>query len=136
MTARKPYPTDLTDKQWVFIEPLLPKRDRRGRKPHHSRRERLNAVLYLNRTGCQWRMLPHDFPAWEAVYAFWRRLVERDALSKINDVLRTEIRLQAAHEGEPSVVIVDSQSVQTAEKRGRLGLILTNDARDVNAKLP
>lgn len=134
MTERKPYPTDLTDKQWTLIEPLLPKRDGRGRKPQHARRELLNAVLYLNRTGCQWRMLPHDFPAWEAVYAFWRRLVERDALSKINDALRTEIRLKEEREGEPSVVIVDSQSVQTAEKRGRLGLILTNAARDVNDK--
>lgn len=86
------------------------------------------------RTGCQWRMLPHDFPAWEAVYAFWRRLVERDGLAQINDVLRTEIRLQEEREGEPSVVIVDSQSVQTAEKRGRLGLILTNAVRDVNDK--
>ena len=134
MTERTPYPTDLTDKQWAFIEPLLPKRDGRGRKPKHSRRELLNAVLYLNRTGCQWRMLPHDFPAWEAVYAFWRRLVERNALCKINDVLRTDIRLKEEHEGEPSVVIVDSQSVQTAEKRGPLGLTLTNDARAVSAK--
>lgn len=134
MKERKPYPTDLTDKQWRFIEPLLAKRDGRGRKPHHTRRELLNAVLYLNRAGCQWRMLPHDFPAWEAVYAFWRRLVERDGLAQINDVLRTEIRLQEEREGEPSVVIVDSQSVQTAEKRGRLGLILTNAVRDVNDK--
>ena len=134
MIERKPYPTDLTDKQWTLIEPLLPKRDGRGRKPKHSRRELLNAVLYLNRTGCQWRMLPHDFPAWEAVYAFWHRLVERDALCKINDVLRTEIRLKEEREGEPSVVIVDSQSVQTAEKRGRLGLMLPNDARDVSDK--
>ena len=79
-------------------------------------------------------MLPHDFPAWEAVYAFWRRLVERNALIAINDALRTEIRLKDEREANPSVVIVDSQTVQTAEKRGRLGLILTNDAKDVKDK--
>lgn len=94
MTERKSYPSDLTDSQWALIEPLLPQQDRRGRKPQHSRREMLNAVLYLNHTGCSWRMLPHDFPAWEAVYAFWHRLVERNAFVKIMDVLRTEIRLK------------------------------------------
>ncbi|MEL6407834.1 MAG: transposase [Chloroflexota bacterium] len=134
MTERKPYPTDLSDEQWAIIEALLPKRDPRGRKEIHTRREMFNAMLYLNRTGCQWRMLPHDFPAWEAVYAFWRRLVERDALIAINDALRMEIRLQNEREADPSVVIVDSQLVQTAEKRGRLGLILINDAKAVSDK--
>lgn len=134
MSERKPYPTDLTDEQWALVEPLLPKRDGRGRKPVHTRREMFNAILYLNRSGCQWRMLPHDFPAWEAVYAFWRRLVERNALIAINDALRTEIRLKEEREAEPSVVIVDSQSAQTAEKRGRLGLIHTSDAKDANGK--
>jgi putative transposase len=136
MIERKPYPTDLTDEQWAKIEPLLSKRDGRGRKPVHTRREMFNAMLYLNRTGCQWRMLPHDFPAWEAVYAFWRRLVERNAWLAINDALRMEIRLQEERESEPSVVIVDSQSVQTAEKRGRLGLILTSERKASNDKSP
>jgi transposase len=63
-------------------------------------------------------MLPHDFPAWSSVYAFWRRLVERNILERINDVLRVEVRVAEEREAEPSVVIVDSQSVQTAEKRG------------------
>ena len=134
MNERKPYPTDLSDEQWVKIEPLLPKRDTRGRKPTHPRRDMFNAVLYLNRSGCQWRMLPHDFPAWEAVYAFWKRLVERDALLAINDAIRIDIRLKEEREAEPSVVIVDSQTVQTAEKRGRLGLILTNDVKAANDK--
>jgi transposase len=77
----------------------------------------LNAILYLNRTGCPWRSLPHDFPACEAVYAFWRRLVERDTLSKIKDTPRTAIHLQEEREAEPSVVIIHRQYVQTAEKR-------------------
>jgi putative transposase len=134
MRERKPYPTDLTDEQWSKIEPLLPKQDKRGRKPTHTRREMFNAILYLNRTGCQWRMLPHDFPPWDAVYAFWRRLVERDALVKINDALRTQVRLEENREAEPSVVIIDSQSVQTAEKRGRLGLTLINGVKALSDK--
>lgn len=134
MKERKAYPTDLTDEQWSKIEPLLPKQDNRGRKPTHTRREMFNAILYLNRTGCQWRMLPHDFPPWDAVYAFWRRLVERDALVKINDALRTQVRLEENRGAEPSVVIIDNQSVQMAEKRGRLGLTLTNGVKALSDK--
>ena len=129
MKMRKPYPTDLTDKQWSKIEPLLPQK-KRGRDAIHSRREMVNALLYLARTGCQWRMLPHDFPAWSSVYAFWRRLVERNLLERINDVLRTEVRLEAGREAEPSVVIVDSQSVQTAEKRGLVDLTRLSARKD------
>ncbi len=69
MNERKPYPTDLNDEQWARIEALLPKK-KQGRDAQHSRREMMNALLYWARTGCQWRMLPHDLPPWEAVYAF------------------------------------------------------------------
>ena len=89
----------------------------------------MNALLYMARTGCQWRMLPHDLPPWEAVDAFWRRLVERNVLQQINDALRVQIRVEAGREAEPSVVIIDSQSVQTAEKRGRSASTRTNDGK-------
>src|SRR6187549_750607 len=98
MITRKAYPSDLSDEQWTYVEPLLPKRDKRGRQAQHSRREMLNAVLYLARSGCAWRMLPHDLPPWEAVYAFWRRLVEKGSLVAINDALRVEIRLEEERE--------------------------------------
>jgi transposase len=78
----------------------------------------VNALLYMARTGCQWRMLPHDLPPWEAVYAFWRGLVDSGALVQINDTLRVQVRLEEDRAADPSVIIVDSQSVQTAEKRG------------------
>jgi len=132
MNTRKAYPTDLNDEQWQAIEPLLPKK-RQGRDAIHSRREMLNALLYLARTGCQWLMLPHDLPPWEAVYAFWRRLVERGVLQHINDALRVQIRLRADRQAEPSVVIIDSQSVQTAEKRGRLVSTRTSSAKGASA---
>lgn len=133
MNERQPYPTDLNDAQWQRIEALLPKK-RQGRHPRHSRREMVNALLYLARTGCQWRMLPHDFPPWEAVYAFWRRLVEHNHLERINDALRVQIRLEEEREAEPSVVIIDSQTVQTAEKRGRWDSTRTSARRGASDK--
>lgn len=133
MDTRKPYPTDLTNEQWQRIEPLLPKK-RQGRDPLHSRREMLNALLYMARTGCQWRMLPHDLPPWEAVYAFWRRLVEANRLMQINDALRVQIRLEEDRDAEPSVVIIDSQSVQTAEKKVPAGSTRISARKGVNDK--
>ena len=134
MKEREAYPSDLTDEQWEQLEPLLPKKKGRGRNPTHSRREMFNALLYLDRSGCAWRMLPHDLPPWAAVYAFWRRLVRRGILEKINDALRIKIRLEEDRAAEPSVVIIDSQSVQTAEKRGRWAMTATSDARAANGK--
>jgi putative transposase len=134
MNERAAYPSDLTDEEWTLIESLLPKKKGRGRNPTHSRREMLNALLYLNRSGCAWRMLPHDLPPWSAVYAFWRRLVRRGVLEKINDALRIEIRLEEDREAEPSVVIIDSQSVQTAEKRGRWAMTATSAAKAANGR--
>ena len=133
MDMRKPYPTDLKDEQRQRIEPLLPKK-KQGRDPLHSRREMLNALLYLARTGCQWRMLPHDLPPWEAVYAFWRRLVEGNILEQVNDALRVQIRLKEDRDAEPSVVIIDSQSVQTAEKKGRVASTRINARKGANGR--
>src|SRR5690349_1355965 len=133
MSERKPYPTDLSDEQWQQIERLLPKK-KQGREALHSRREMMNALLYWARTGCQWRMMPHDLPPWEAVYAFWRRLVEHHTLETINDALRVKIRLEEDREAEPSVVIIDSQSVQTAEKRGRWVSTRTSARKGVSDK--
>jgi len=136
MITRKAYPSDLTDEQWAYIEPLLPKQDKRGRKAQHPRREMLNALLYLARSGCAWRMLPHDLPPWEAVYAFWKRLVEKGSLIAISDALRLEIRLQEEREPEPSLVIVDSQSVQTAEKKVPVDLTAISAKKAAKGKSP
>ena len=68
---RLPYPTDLTDAQWQLIEPHLPPRPTRGRRPKYDRRELFNAILYVDRTGCQWRMLPHDFPPYRSVFGYF-----------------------------------------------------------------
>lgn len=111
---RPEYPSNLTDRQWQIIKPLLPKPARRGRKPI-DRRLILDAIMYLLRTGCQWRQLPGDFPKWKSVYTvFWRW--RRDGVwQRIHDALREKVRKAAGKRPTPTAAIIDSQSVRTAE---------------------
>jgi putative transposase len=135
MNTRKGYSTDLTDTEWYRLQWLLP-RQRTGKPATHERREMLNAMFYVARTGCSWRLLPHDFPAWEAVYACFRRWRQKGIWQQLNDALREQVRTEAGREADPSVMIVDSQSVQTAEKRGRVATTRTSVAKAASAKLP
>lgn len=114
---RKHYPSDLTDGQWQIVRRFIPKRAKVGRPPV-DRREILDAILYVNRTGCQWRALPHDFPNWKTVYTvFWRW--RRDGVwKKIHDALREQVRQSAGKKKTPTAAIVDSQSVKTTEVAG------------------
>ena len=119
MTDRKPYSTDLTDEQWQHLRVLLPQvRGKGRRRSPHQQRALLNAMVYVVHTGCQWRDLPHDFPPWQTVYGYFRDLCEAGVWATINDHFRRGVRQQAGGDPEPSVVIVDSQSVKTTEKRG------------------
>lgn len=114
MKVRWKYPTDLTDRQWQSIRQLLPKPSRRGRRPI-DRRRIINAILYLVRTGCQWRMLPKDFPNWNTVYGVFRRWRDDGTWRRIHDRLREKVRKAAGKKSTPTVAIVDSQSIRTAE---------------------
>jgi putative transposase len=116
---RQAYPTDLTDAEWAIAEPLIPPAKLGGRKRTTDVREVLNAIFYLLRTGCAWRMLPHDFPNWNTVYTYFRNWRKDGTWQKLNDALRREVRTLAGREAEPSAAILDSQSVKTTEKGGR-----------------
>ena len=136
MNERTPYLSDLTDEQWNHIRILLPRKRGKGGRPKHSRRDMLDAIWYVMRTGCQWRMLPHDFPPWQSVYGFFRQLCQEGIWEQINTVLRVGVRQQDQREAEPSVVIIDSQSVKTAEKGGLAAMMVVNGSKDVNGILP
>lgn len=134
MEKRKPYSTDMTNEQWAHLRLLLPKTRGKGRRRSaQQQRELVNAMYYVNHTGCQWRDLPHDFPPWQTVYGYFEDLVEAGVWETINDILRRGVRQQAGRDPEPSVVIVDSQSVKTTEKRGiAAAMTVANGSRDAN----
>jgi transposase len=106
------YPTDLTDEEWLQVEPLLPKRAGTGRRRRIELREVLNAIRYLARTGCGWRMLPVNFPAWQTVYWWFRRFVRLFLFRTIHDIALMIDREQAGRDASPSGGILDSQTVK------------------------
>ena len=116
----KRYPSDLTDEEWARVEPVLPKPARTGRRREVDLREVLNAIRYLARAGCGWRMLPKDFPPWQTVYWWFRRFVRLLLFQTIHDVALMRERECAGREASPTGGVLDSQSVKApgAKERG------------------
>ncbi len=115
----KVYPSDLTDAEWHLIEPLIPPPKTGGHPRTTEMRRVCNAIFYLLKTGCQWAYLPKDFPPASTVYYYYRKWQRQGVWENINRQLREQCRHQVGKEPQPSVLIADSQSVKTTEKRGR-----------------
>ncbi|MFI0926458.1 IS5 family transposase [Streptomyces sp. NPDC021012] len=122
MPERRRYPSDLSDARWELVEPVLTawRSERRGRgldigrPPDHDLRSLLDAVLYVNRTGIPWRYLPHDYPHWNTVYAYFARWQEEGVFDQLNTLLRRQVRRQEGREEEPTACVIDSQSIKTS----------------------
>jgi len=115
---RQAYPSDLTDKQWELLDPLIPQPSLEGRPPIYERREIVNAILYVLRSGCPWRLVPHDLPAWGTVYWYFRRWRDGGVWDQVLAALRMEVRTKQGRHPEPSAAIIDSQSIKTSAVRG------------------
>jgi transposase len=121
VTSRLPYPTDLSDARWALIEPVLSAwradRARAGlglAAAVHDLREIVDAILYVNRAGCAWQLLPHDFPPYKTVYDYYAKWEKDGTAETIHDLLRRQVREQAGRSPGPSAALVDAQSVKTS----------------------
>lgn len=114
--AQRNYPTNLTDAQWALIARHLPPERQGGRPRRTDLRAVVDAILYLLRTGCQWRMLPADFPPWGTVWWYFRRWRLDGVWVRLHRVLHSDARLKAGRRVDPTVVIMDAQSVKTTER--------------------
>jgi putative transposase len=118
MSERKAYPSDLTDAEWEILEPLIPEVSEDATVPTISRREIVNGILYVLRSGCPWRLMPHDLPAWGTVYYYFRTWRIAGIWDKAMQALRKQMRHKQGRDEEPSAAVIDSQSIKTSAVGG------------------
>jgi len=115
---RQAYSTDLSDAEWQILEPLLPSEKPGGRHRKYQIREIINAIQYILRGGCAWRLMPHNLPHWRTAYEYFRQWKNDGTWLSIHDHLHEQVRIKMQRNVQPSAAIIDSQSVKTTEKGG------------------
>lgn len=116
--TRKAYSTDLSDSEWTILAPLIPPAKSGGHPRTTDMREVCNAIYYHLKTGCQWDMLPGDFPPSSTVYSYYRKWQKQGIWEELNHALREKVREKVGKSTQPTAIAADSQSVKTTEKRG------------------
>jgi transposase len=122
MEDKRRYPSDLTDEEWAWLEPYLPKPKPGGRPIKHPRRLIADSIFYIVRSGCSWRMLPKDLPPWPTVYDYFRQWAQAALWLQVHDILRVLVRYQSGRTPTPTAAILDSQSVKMGDQAGTRGV--------------
>lgn len=115
---QRAYPSDLTDAQWEILEPLIPPLSPEAVYYRHERRAIVNGILYVLRSGCPWRSLPHDLPPYGTVFDYFQRWRREGVWDRVLEALRMEVRTKEGRDAQPSAAIIDSQSIKTSAVRG------------------
>ena len=124
------YPSDLSDAQWKVVAPVL--RAACGRSGRLPRRDLLNAIFYVLRTGCQWRYLPKSYPKWNSVYSCFRRWSRNGTWDKVVEALRVEVRYAQGRKELPTAAVIDTQSIKTTEKGGLVVMTAPRKSADAS----
>jgi putative transposase len=125
---RKTYPTDLSDTEWDRLKTHLPDAMLPGRLRAHSLRDIFDAIFYILRSGCAWRLLPHDFPPWKTVHHYFRTWRLDGTWERVHAALRKRLRVRMKRDPQPSAGVVDSQSVKSTGVGG-IGEVMTEERR-------